>query len=227
MVDGRSPARLLWALLLMVLSGCDSTHASIGYRPGFRSFTLPEITRDVRIAERFNVRDGALEAIDLYPVRVSAPKGSIHIDLWPVAFPGAPPLRTADVNASDLVRNPTYRFAFAPLRLPPDMCCVVEISSQGDSTGVALRANQAPPEPADFLVFNGRTRWAQLAFQARFTRQPLRASAGVAIAALLCAWVGVIVLVVLISAPRSAWSAPVDGQSPPVHKAAAPSSTRA
>jgi len=157
----------------LVAAACSGPRATVGHRIGFRAFQLPEIKPGVHIAERFAIPAGRVSAIEFSPVRLGSVAGTIHFDVIVIAADGSRTERNADVAATDFTRQGTYRFAFTPVDARPGSSCYVELSSSAadPARGATVWADRGRLTD-DGLVFNGRPRWARLAYRATIEPPP-------------------------------------------------------
>ena len=219
-MDARHPARLrvsaprrpgaivvvaAWALLAAISAwtlAAPPDHA--GDRLGWRRFATPAVAPDLSLAQTFQMTLPNLNAIDLRATAVGPVGGRIRLELIDFDREGgsAPSvIRTAEIDAKDLVQRELYRFQFDPIAESQRHVFRLDISSSSNapSQGVAFWATRGERYGAGTLVANDRERWADLAFQthtparstltALFDRRDVPFASGViALAGLLVSW---------------------------------------
>jgi len=133
-----------------------------------RRFRTPEISDALTVAQTFKMTADGLQAIELYPAPNGLPlSGDIRLTLVDITTEGDPSVvRNAAVRAADLVREPSYRFAFAPIIDSVHRTYRLEMTATDSSSGVVARATRGDPYRSGTLLANGKTRWADLAFRA-------------------------------------------------------------
>jgi hypothetical protein len=161
--------------VVVCLTSIDGAPPLPGDRPGWRRFQTPPIEGTLHIGELFTMSRPSLAAIDIRPVAVGPVRGRIRLALR-TAGDGVTPvdIRSAEVDAADVVRNGAYRFEFAPVHDSAGRRYRLEISSSAESpsSGVALWATKGDRLEDATLMVNGMERWAELAFQTHSATVP-------------------------------------------------------
>lgn len=135
---------------------------------GLRRFRTPEITTGMPLAQTFEMTADGLQAIEFYatPTRERV-SGDIRLELWDVT--GGPDrlVRSAEVEAADLVSAFSYRFEFPPVLDSNNRIYRLDLITSGASPaqGVALLATKGERYAGGTLLVNGMIRWADLAFE--------------------------------------------------------------
>lgn len=169
-----------------------------GDRRGIRRFQTPPIGV-ATIGQRFTMNAPGLAAIDVRPVAVNEPRGSVRATLRADGSDAV--IWAAEVPAADLVTRDAYRLAFPPIADSAGRTYLLELSAPA-ATGVALWATRGERQSNAALTLNGVERWADLAFQAVISGDtrlpwpdPRRPIVIVPIALLAASWYFVILMV--------------------------------
>ena len=160
--------RLAWGLvpLAYILFLATPSVSLPGDNLGIRGFQTPALSPGTRLGQTFSMTGDGLTAVEIFPVAAGGqPSGTVRFDLYEVAANRVlTPMRRAEVPAEDVVRDPSYRFEFAPVPESKDRSYRLDLSAP-EPVGVALWATRGDRYDGGSMHVNGRTRWAELAFQ--------------------------------------------------------------
>jgi glycosyltransferase involved in cell wall biosynthesis len=140
-----------------------------GYDLGLRRFQTPPLGSEMRLAQTFLMTGDGLDAIEVFPVAAGkGVSGDIRFELHEIHEVGSDHrvtrLRVLEVLAEDLVRAPSYVFAFPAIADSRDRTYRFDlVAAPADS--VALWATKGRRYAGGGLHANGRERWADLAFR--------------------------------------------------------------
>jgi hypothetical protein len=138
---------------------------------GLRRIQSPPIASDVRLGQTFRMAGNGLYGIEVSATPVIPNVvGMVRLDLYDVTTDREPlpPVRSVAVNATELVRAPSYRFEFPPIPDSEDRVYRADFISSDTTpnTGVALWATQGTRYDGGAFLINGTARWADLTFRA-------------------------------------------------------------
>jgi hypothetical protein len=179
----RRLARGLWiAVGLVMIWAAVHTSSTTGDAPGIRRFRTPEVTGNVRLAQRFRMHESRLTGVAIYPAVAGSAAGALRLTLTDLTT--ASLVRSADVAAADVVRDD--RFVFSVGRVDASMGHWFELaitaSPEEPATGVAFWATKGDRLEDAMLIINGHERWADLAFRTQvspwLSGNPFRADSG-------------------------------------------------
>lgn len=163
-------AWLAWAAVGMVFvsSLVLPTPTLPGNNAWLRRFNTPELSYALTLAQSFKMTTDGLQGVEFHPEPNGLPpSGDLRLSLFDVTNEGTSILvRLATVRAADVVREPSYRFAFAPIADSTTRTYRFEVTATDSSSGVVLRANRGNAYANGTLSANGSERWADLAFRA-------------------------------------------------------------
>ncbi len=161
-------------LLALYAAGTFSAPPLPGDQLGWRRFRTPALEGELRLGERFRMNGDGLTAIEIRAVATGDIQGRIRLELQRWNGVAGTVIRSAEVEAADLVRSDSYRFAFAPVPDSLGGSYQLEVSSSADapSRGVALWATKGERFRDGWLIVNGVERWADLAFEVEATAPP-------------------------------------------------------
>ena len=134
--------------------------------PGWRRFQTPEVSGAARLSQTFTMTANDFHAIEFLPISTEGtPTGDVSLELYDA--PSARLVRRAFVRVTDLVRAPSYRFAFAPI---PDSQgkqyrLDVVAAELSPPRGLALLATKGARYSGGAMLINETERWADLAFR--------------------------------------------------------------
>jgi hypothetical protein len=166
------------ALLAASLSVAIPTRIRDGL--GLRRFVTPEIAgcvmRDDGLfctfaSQSFVMNADGLHAVEFMPVAVGR-RVEGHVRLALVDLAELRVIRSAEVRVADVLRDDVYRFEFAPVADSRDGRYRFDINALIDTRGIAARATRGDRYRDGALLWNDRTRWADLAFEADAGSRP-------------------------------------------------------
>jgi hypothetical protein len=132
-----------------------------------RRFQTPELRDGHTVGQEFVMTRDHLDAIEVRPVATDARRsGDVRVALVDITG-GLEPrvVRSGVLRVDDFDVESPYRFSFAPIPDSRNHRYRFELTADG-SRGVALLATKGDPYGPGPLTFNGRSRWADLVFQA-------------------------------------------------------------
>lgn len=164
-------AWLAWAAVGMVFvsSLALPTPTLPGNHSWLRRFQTPELSYGITLAQTFRMNRDWLRAVEFYPAANGLPlSGNVGLALIDTTVTDAATavVRGATVRAADLVRGSSYRFEFRPIADSTSRTYRFEVTATDSSSGVVLWATKGDPYEAGTLLANGRSRWADLTFEA-------------------------------------------------------------
>lgn len=167
-----SPSRLAvlaWAGIGIVLLFSLARPATPlpGDHSWLRRFHTPEVSYERSLGQTFVMNRNGLHAIEFHPASNGLhPSGEIQVALVDVT-PGVDSdvVRSGVIRAAELAGRRSYRFEFSPIADSRNRSYRFELTASDMSSGFVLRAAKGEGYPEGTLTVNGRSRWADLAFQ--------------------------------------------------------------
>ena len=156
----------------------------------------PELAVGVHVGEQFNMHADGLTAVELWPVQVGPPRGTIRFQIGMGDAGALPSVQISEVPAADLVRGQTYRFQFTPFTNSKNQRFALDVEASADepASGIALWATKGEGNADDVLLFNDEGRFGDLVYQTEIVpplpapRPPVRSAVWYALGALALGW---------------------------------------
>jgi hypothetical protein len=167
----RSHAKWPWILpVIGVLLLAAPSVTLPGDDLGIRGFVTPSLGPNVALGQTFVMTAAGLRSIEVFPVSIEdGPSGEVRFDLYELYGVGEDYretlMRTAVVSAPDLLRGPSYRFAFAPIASSSYRVYRLDVIGSA-AEGVAFWATKGTRYEGGTMEINGLARWADLTFAA-------------------------------------------------------------
>ena len=161
-----APATAVWLVVGVALVALLVTPpSSSGESLGIRRFHTAPISTKYTVSQRFRAHAARLNRIDVRPVVVGDPRGTIVVALHDLDT--STPIAVREVGAAAFAAMSVYRVDFSPVADSRGHAFELDFSSSvhDPSGGVALWATKRTPAEGEALAVNGVPRWAVLAFQ--------------------------------------------------------------